>query len=187
MLSRLRDLKEVASWRFLIEFLLSKRCFITNAPWTPGLWIFIRKQTPSNLMTLPKIKLAIIWFNNLLFTWLDVSMATGFWQPIFPNFNRFYLFMTNFKFTLVTLTFLHDFDSYLLVFINFKTIWMIFCGFGDVEKSKMADVKNEWHECHVIWRHRPTLQTSKNSLGHTRTYFTFLCYSLNRQMKSPTG
>ena len=50
--------------------------------------------------------------------------------------------MRIFKIILLVFTFLHRFDSYLLVLIKPEQIWMIFRGFGDIEESKMADP--EW-------------------------------------------
>ena len=51
--------------------------------------------------------------------------------------------MRNFKFILVISTFGHNFGSCLLVLINFKPIWMICCGFGDVEKSKKGGCEEQ--------------------------------------------
>ena len=45
----------------------------------------ILKQTLSNLASFSKTCLGTIWYNRWLSTWLDVSMATSFWQACFSK------------------------------------------------------------------------------------------------------
>ena len=85
-----------------------------------------------------KIYLKTVFFHTQLFTWLDVPMATRFWQPCFSNF---FLPFVKKSVSSLLLHFLNHFNlDFLIVLVIFESIWTVFWGFRhEIKKSEMAD------------------------------------------------
>ena len=54
-----------------------------------------------------------------------------------------------------------------IVLVNFQPIWTVFCGFGDIDKSKMAAVKKKMTQFSRDRRHWFILGTSKDTVWDT--------------------
>ena len=89
---------------------------------------------------------AIKIFDSSIFAEVVCCYCCGFFFCIFFVLFCFLSFLRNLKFILVTFTFLHCFDSYILV-VNLNQFLTIFSGFGEIKESKMAAVTTKWLDC----------------------------------------
>ena len=79
-------------------------------------------QTQPNFATFSKIYLATIWYDMSLSTWLDVSMATIFWQACFSKFQLLLFKRLNKSFLVAFFKSLDHFMVFLFVLITFEPI-----------------------------------------------------------------
>ena len=85
-------------------------------------FFLILKQTLPNLATFSKNYLGTIWYDRWLSTWLDVSMATIFWQACFSKFQSLLGQKLKKSFLVAFLKFFDHFLMFLFVWITFDSI-----------------------------------------------------------------
>ena len=98
----------------------------------------ILEQTLPNLVPFSKNYLETIWYDMSLSTWLEVSMATIFWQACFFKISMSLLFKIKQKLSCSIFKSWDHFMVFLFVLITFDRFWTVFWSFGQIQISKMA-------------------------------------------------